>query len=393
MLMEKDCANLAVRDLRQRDLNKGEDVLRVIVAGEFRSGKSAVLNAIARDNVMPRPFAPELRYPAILRYSDEPYLAVQDISGQVHPISAPEDAEDIDDVYAYLVGSNQTHLKSIELIELSFEDDESVSDEAIDIVKTADVLIWLTIASQAWRLSEKSILDQLEDVFPQHMLLAVSRGDKLRSETDRDKISGRLHREAGEYFSDIIFLNAPNRLISDSKENEKAWAETSGQKIYGLLAGISTNAEPQRAADVINIKTKQPCEETPVTLTPLAKEFAELTEICTTLTGVIVAGVFDDKTRTLMPLHGDRAMLLQIASVCSLLADKKNKLSGVESPDTVTSEITLEGRFLIQHTYFQHHKTLFMFCNTTRITPAIARSAFTRMSGVLEDAVTEKPKK
>ena len=215
-----------------------EDTLRVVVAGEVRAGKSAFINVLARGVILPNLTGDLGSLPTVVRHSDTPWLGVKGEDGKITRIDDLNDPK-LQDCAELLIGAQMPHLSTFEIVEVPFSHEGDVSDDSLDLMNSADVLVWMTIGSQAWRLSEQSIVNRLDDGAGKHRLLVVSRSDKLRSQTDRDKIKGRLERETVDYFDEIFFMHGRGDLINKSGQDEDAWEKTVGRSFFATLEGLT----------------------------------------------------------------------------------------------------------------------------------------------------------
>lgn len=218
---------------------------RIVVAGEFGSGKSSVINAMLR-----RPFIPfdigASNRPLISVYNAEDTgIVVTPWNGAPYEVSRFEDIDRPDQVQGLAVRTPMPGLQGAEIIELPFHHDGVVEDGVISVMASADLLIWVTIASQAWRLTEKSVIERLPPECRARSVLAISRSDKLRSVDDWDKIESRIQRESGPFFSEVVFMQASNALLIGSGESDRDWSQTGGQSIVSIAQSILGPAAQQ----------------------------------------------------------------------------------------------------------------------------------------------------
>ena len=129
------------------------------------------------------------------------------------------------------------HLKGFEIVEMPFLNERDIRDDQIAFVESADLLVWTTIASQAWRLSEKTILDRCEKR-PRAAVLVVSRTDKLRSDVDREKLRSRMERETADYFRSIVMMRGKDVVIDASASDDDAWIDTAAPELLQHLRGL-----------------------------------------------------------------------------------------------------------------------------------------------------------
>lgn len=367
-----------------------DGTFRVVVAGEVSSGKSAMINAIARSNIIPRLVGLSYRPAMLVQYSEVPFAAIQKRDGTVEHVDGLQNLSEDDDVSICIVGTSQPHLKGLELIELPFYHEGEIGTEARELLEVADATIWMTIASQAWRLSEKAILDRLRPFDPSRVLLGVSRADKIRNTHDLDRIRERLAHETEGYFKDIFCLHAPNRLISDSFDDERIWAETAGRSVYRALKMIEPlPRQHAHEADVIDIKTKKQIRKADLKPVAITEAFSHLPPIVDTLVGVIAAGIVDTHDDTVMALAGDDKTVVQVANTCTNWIGYEEALATAQGQSAedlenenghgLVSEIKMSNHFIIYCKSRRAGKLMFMMCKSARINPAIANTAFRRL--------------
>lgn len=368
--------------------------IKVVIAGELSAGKTAMINAIARANIVPRFFGHDWRPAIIVTYSETPYYDVQFCNGRTERFTTLEEVERQEHVSLCTIGCNQPHLKNLMLIEIPFYHDGEISDDTIALMESADLTIWVTIASQAWRLSEKNILDALENRNAERAILAVSRADKLRTTSDWDRINERLKTETQGYFRDTVFMCASGRLIDQSTTHDAAWAETNGQAAYHLIAEHATQIVKERmpapTAQIIPLKNTMsgaPKARVAPSLNPvnLDPKYAPLADLVDTLNGVISAGIVT-KSGDLSALCGPSKILSKTAAATLLCARGQSdnyQYAGVAAGEA-ESQITMRNHMLIYHKFPNDETTLFMMCETSKMNPGIAKTAFARLCRAYE---------
>ncbi|WP_306131800.1 hypothetical protein [Roseivivax marinus] len=248
--------------------------MTVVVCGEVRSGKSTVLDALARRR-LPKPLgagdAPDPAVAAlrtVVRHRGRPGTALVQRDGRIVELSegSATVAPDLDAVDHLLIWSDSPHLAGIELVELPLTTAEDLSEDDRAVLRAADAMIWVTIGSQAWRFTEKTILDVLGEDRPAHALLTVSRADKLRRAKDRDKLMDRLVRETGDYFDACHLLNGSGRNLDMSHDSDAVWSTTGAKAIFDVLRRIGGTlgtppveddaaAQPASGAEIVNLDT------------------------------------------------------------------------------------------------------------------------------------------
>lgn len=222
-------------------------VLRIAVCGEVSSGKSTVLNTILRENVLPDFFG--VQDPPVIRVrftstEAEARAVVTFEDGRTETHDDPSDILHEEGMSELVISCPEhEHLHGIELLECPALRDGEVSEEAIERIAGCDVLVWVTIGSQAWRLSEKTILDDIGKRRPSVALLAVSRGDKFRSDSDRERVMERVERETQGYFSERILLHASPKILDASAEDDSVFAQSGGLGLSKLFEDFLAKAK------------------------------------------------------------------------------------------------------------------------------------------------------
>ena len=221
---------------------------RIAVAGEFESGKSSVINALLRAPVLPcNPGL--LGRPAIkITHAQRKSIDAETASGKVTtPVSLNELIDDTDLANCHIklpLGM----LKGVEIFEVPFHHEGGIAQSDLELIGDADLIVWVTIASQAWRLSEKAIIESLPWHAREKSILAISRADKLKGPEDLDKIEIRLQEDASQFFSEIVFIQASTDKLHRAMSDTRAWEETGGAALASIAHELVVT--PMNAAKV-----------------------------------------------------------------------------------------------------------------------------------------------
>ena len=218
------------KKVQSTDKEDANSIVRVAVCGEFRSGKSSVLNALFGANVLgdnvgtdERPFVYAERGEVdSIEYLDSDGVQIGDLDrGQA--------------VKSIHLNFTNDAIKTLEFVEVPISTAEDLTSEQIDVVESSDILVWVTIASQAWRLTEKTIVETLETVRPKHCILAVSRADMLRKKADRDKLMARIERETSNVFQHVVFMSNSKSQIEAFATSKDIWQKTGAPELIDAL--------------------------------------------------------------------------------------------------------------------------------------------------------------
>lgn len=226
---------------------EGPVPFRVVVFGESRSGKSTLLNALMRARALPDMLGARHRPDVVLRgarASGSGLLCEAD--GAIIGLDKPAAwADDLRKARHILLSSDQPHLRGVEQIEWSFPRG-GPGPEQFAALRRADAVIWMTIASQAWRLTESQMFDALGWDRPDRALLVLSRADKLRPGPDSQRITDRLRHETGDRFGGTLLLGAGRQMLEQSASSDEAWRQTGGPQIAARIAAWrGTDQGPQ----------------------------------------------------------------------------------------------------------------------------------------------------
>lgn len=261
--------------------------LRVVVAGEFRSGKSSVINAILRQPVLPMLSRQASRPAFLVRHAWEGAGAVllHHGSGGTEQAAVLDETTDFGGAGLCEVLVKAPHLEGVELVELPFPCDGQVGDEARALMAGADLLLWVSIASQAWRLSEKAILSQLPPM-RERAVIVLSRADKLRCASDWDRIEERVQREAGPHFAAVAFVQAGRETIRAAAADDHAWATSGGQILADLVAERRRRMAPETPS-----LPADPPHDTHRASRAVAARRQEIEQVAASLAGLVCGGL------------------------------------------------------------------------------------------------------
>ena len=207
---------------------------RIVVAGEFESGKSSVVNAMLREAVLP--CNPGLLSKPTIRitHSSKSSIDAEDRMGSSYSPNSLKELLDHESLSICNLRIPLGLLAGVEIIEVPFLPDSGISANDLEVIADADLIIWVTIASQAWRLSEQALIEGLPYHARDRSILAISRADKLRTAEDLDKIETRLQKDASRFFSEIVFMQASSDNLERAVSDTRAWEETGGAALASI---------------------------------------------------------------------------------------------------------------------------------------------------------------
>jgi hypothetical protein len=209
--------------------------------GEFSAGKSSIVNLLLGRDMLPTAVLSSTRWPTYVRYA--PYLRIEAISerGKREQVSLDAIKTLVRDDLSYLdVGAPNDVLRYVELLDTpGFADPFQDPERTLGVVEGADICIWCTLATQAWRQSERQIWLSLPARFRTSGILVVTHTDSLAHRGEQSRVRDRLEREASDLFSDIVLLSVPNAVRAVQADGRivdaELWRDSGGSALVAAL--------------------------------------------------------------------------------------------------------------------------------------------------------------
>ncbi|QBY00668.1 hypothetical protein E2K80_07895 [Rhodophyticola sp. CCM32] len=218
---------------------QGSRVLRVAVCGEVRSGKSALLNALFSTNLLNDNMGQVQRPTIYAEWGEETMVEYYDAMGNSVDVKAAKSRAQSCIAESAKAMFVCPAISRFEFVEVPLSNAEDLSEEHKALVQSSDIFIWVTIASQAWRLTEKSIFDALSASRPKDCILVVSRADKLRRRDDLLKIRDRMERETRRSFQRILFMSNSRQNVEAKGPKNDAWTDSGADALAMELNEIA----------------------------------------------------------------------------------------------------------------------------------------------------------
>jgi GTPase Era involved in 16S rRNA processing len=184
-----------------------QEPVRIVVIGEFNSGKTTLVNALAGAPVLPSSFTTHTAYPTVVKFARRPSLAAEIAQRKRVAFEWEQlDGAPSRHICRLHVGMPLDRLKAVRVIDTPGLDlcDEPLYASTLRACRRADTVIWCTPAMQAWRASEQQTWLAMPKSVRRRGILAVTFMDLLRSQSDAARLLARLHADAGDLFSRIV---------------------------------------------------------------------------------------------------------------------------------------------------------------------------------------------
>ncbi len=153
------------------------------------------------------------------------------------------------DTRAVRVSVEADILRRMTILDMPGSSDPNMSPDVWDaLLPLADIVIWCTPATQAWRQSEAAIWDMVPVLLQQKSLLLLTRMDKVSPSSNRARVKDRVVRETNGLFRDVLPVSLLNVGPSPAE------CEVSGLKqvmkaLSDTLAGAPVEKTVPVAAD------------------------------------------------------------------------------------------------------------------------------------------------
>jgi hypothetical protein len=262
--------------------------LRIAAIGEQNTGKSSLINMVLRESIVPTGALAGMRAHLLLRHGMDAALYAVGADGkrarltsralarmvgperrppasgtgfiynaaepanpvrrrELQGLGAPGSLPSSEGGGAKLIEMIVPHdfLNRVELVEARvFPEDDA--GNSLRHALPLDLSVWCTLATQAWKETERQSWGRLPAKLRADAILLVTYKDALGSARDEAKLLRRLERDAGPFFSTIYFLSlrqaaealAPDGRIADPAKWERSGAAAFETAMCGRLAGL-----------------------------------------------------------------------------------------------------------------------------------------------------------
>jgi len=185
--------------------------LRLVILGESNSGKSTIANLILGDATLPALPVANTRLPTLLRHAPAPVVEVIRKNGRKFILTA-KDELGFHDVLRLDVGLPSEQLRRVEVLDFPGSANPLFhADVAMIPRQGVDAVIWATVATQAWRETERRAWAKLPKRLRSRGILAVTQCDLIKSESDFSKVKARLQLVREEHFTALCFVAAQRK--------------------------------------------------------------------------------------------------------------------------------------------------------------------------------------
>jgi hypothetical protein len=211
---------------------------RVIVLGEANAGKTSVVNLLLDQMLLPESVLANTHRPVVVRFA--PSVVVTGVTPFERLDLGPGDIkpQQASILQSIEVGLPNPRLASFDLVDTPAF---STSVQLDGLQPTADLLLWCTVATQAWKESERRLWMTIGKRHRRRAILVATHIDNLGGD-GRGKVRSRLTAEAGGCFGAIAFVCASRRGGRPSGREDDGTAELDAL----IASSLSAMAEQRR---------------------------------------------------------------------------------------------------------------------------------------------------
>jgi len=182
---------------------------RIIVLGESNAGKTSLVNLLLDQTLLPESVLANTRRPVVLRFASSIVVTGVTSSGRIDLGRGDVQPQHGATLQRLEVGLPNPRLESFDLV-----DTPALSTlPQLDSLRpgAADLLLWCTVATQAWKESERRLWMTIRKRHRRRAILVVTHRDNLRGGDDSSKIRLRLTGETADCFDGIAFVCGSRR--------------------------------------------------------------------------------------------------------------------------------------------------------------------------------------
>ncbi len=215
---------------------------RVALMGEFSAGKSTLSNLLIGAQALPvNVTATQLPPVWIAKGLDAPYRV--DLDGQEHPIDLADlEQVSVEGTSHIRIFHDAARLAEFDLIDMpGISDPNMAADVWQRVIHHADVVIWCSHATQAWRQSEAAVWSTMPPELYDRSLLLLTRMDKILSDRDRMRVIKRVQSETKGLFRKVLPVSLIKAL--EAEEGSDVWDASGATELMTTLGELVHQAE------------------------------------------------------------------------------------------------------------------------------------------------------
>ena len=213
--------------------------LRIVILGEYNSGKSSLTDLILGKGLLPISVVANTGVPVLVSYAEFAALFGVDANGiQIRIDGSEDDALTDLDYRAVEIRLPLPWLQHHQLL------DTPATQTPAVFTADADIAIWCTVATRAWTESDRNLWSTVPSRCHKHALLVATHKDSFYSDDDCAQVLRRLTSVSRGLFREVLLVSAAD----PDAENDEAGdtSETLASDAATVRAAIETSAQSIR---------------------------------------------------------------------------------------------------------------------------------------------------
>ncbi len=210
---------------------------RVALMGEFSAGKSTLSNLLIGEGALPVNVTATQLPPVWISHGDDDPFRV-DLDGEEHDleISGLKSVKVANTQYVRIFRESK-FLELCDLIDMPGISDPNMAAEVWQrVIHNADIVIWCSHATQAWRQSEAAVWATMPSALFTKSILLLTRMDRILSERDRARVVKRVKKETQGQFRHVLPVSLIKAL--EAEGNGDAWSESGADVLLEMLVEL-----------------------------------------------------------------------------------------------------------------------------------------------------------
>ena len=226
---------------------------RVCLMGEFSAGKSTLSNLLIGASALPvNVTATQLPPVWISKGSEPPYRVGLDEQEYDIDLNRLSDVS-VEDTSHIRIFRDAKLLDICDLIDMPGISDPNMAATVWQrVVHHADIVLWCSHATQAWRQSEAAVWSTMPPDLHNKSLLLLTRMDRILSDRDRERVIKRVERETKGLFRRVLPVSLLLALESgkDSSKWEESGAADLSDALVDMIDEVASGASERRTSRV-----------------------------------------------------------------------------------------------------------------------------------------------
>ena len=236
---------------------------RVVVLGESNAGKTSLTNLLLNQTIVPDSVIANTRRPLVLRYAETARLTGIGRNGKIDLTASNAGPHCVANLRSLEACIPNPRLAAFDLVDTP---GLSTSEQLAALeFQATDLLLWCTVATQAWKESERRLWMSIPCRHHRNAILIATHRDLLRDADEMRKVCNRLTTETLGYFRSIVLVRACAHAEGHIEQRQDCGAAQLDDRIEESLCAIlqRRNATGYRLANRIVRKALNGIERPP----------------------------------------------------------------------------------------------------------------------------------